>query len=38
MTLMVRQLPPTEIGLPLEIYAFTNDTEWVTYEGIKVAF
>ena len=38
MTLMVRQLPPTETGLPLEIYAFTNDTEWVTYEGIQSDF
>ncbi|CAI8359935.1 MAG: Miniconductance mechanosensitive channel YbdG [Opitutia bacterium UBA7350] len=38
MTLMVRQLPPTETGLPLEIYAFTNDTEWLTYEGIQSDF
>jgi miniconductance mechanosensitive channel len=38
MTLMVRQLPPTQTGLPLEIYAFSNDTEWVTYEGIQSDF
>lgn len=35
LTLMVRQLPPTEHGLPLEIYAFTNDTKWATYESIQ---
>ncbi|NIM52041.1 MAG: mechanosensitive ion channel [Gemmatimonadales bacterium] len=35
MTLMVRQRDPTPDGLPLEIYAFSNDTEWVTYEGIQ---
>ena len=32
---MVRQLQPTEHGLPLEIYAFTNDTAWVNYESIQ---
>lgn len=32
MTLMVRQLAPGETGLPLEIYAFTNDTNWGVYE------
>jgi miniconductance mechanosensitive channel len=38
MTLMVRQLAPTETGLPLEIYLFTNDIEWVTYEEIQSDF
>lgn len=33
--MIVRQLAPTEHGLPLEIYAFTNDTRWVVYEGIQ---
>ena len=33
-TLMVRQLAPTENGLPLELYMFTNSTVWVTYEEI----
>lgn len=33
-TLMVRQLAPTEHGLPLEIYAFTNGTNWVFYESV----
>ncbi|HBH12108.1 MAG: MscS Mechanosensitive ion channel [Clostridiales bacterium 38_11] len=32
---IVRQLPPGENGLPLEIYAFTNDIDWVNYEGIQ---
>jgi miniconductance mechanosensitive channel len=35
MILMVRQLNPTPQGLPLEIYAFTNDIAWVNYEGIQ---
>lgn len=35
MTCMVRQLQPGEHGLPLEIYAFTNDIRWAVYEGIQ---
>jgi miniconductance mechanosensitive channel len=35
MTMMVRQLAPGEHGLPLEIYAFTNDTRWAVYEGVQ---
>ncbi|MFP7298328.1 mechanosensitive ion channel family protein [Neobacillus niacini] len=35
MTLLVRQLAPTEMGLPLEIYAFTNDIRWDIYETIQ---
>ncbi len=34
MTLMVRQLKPTEYGLPIEIYAFSKDQRWVQYESI----
>ena len=34
-TCMVRQLEPTSEGLPLEVYAFSNDTNWVNYEGIQ---
>ncbi|KAA0209986.1 MAG: mechanosensitive ion channel [Ignavibacteriaceae bacterium] len=34
-SLIVRQLEPTEKGLPLEIYAFTNTTDWVIYEAIQ---
>ena len=32
---MVRQLAPTSEGVPLEIYAFSNDTNWENYEGIQ---
>lgn len=32
--LMVRHMQPTEHGLPIEIYAFTNTVEWPKYEGI----
>ena len=35
MTLLVRQLAPTPEGVPIEIYAFTNDTRWANYEGIQ---
>ncbi|WP_142416554.1 mechanosensitive ion channel family protein [Bartonella massiliensis] len=35
MTFMARQLPPTENGLPLEIYCFTNTTVWLDYEQIQ---
>jgi miniconductance mechanosensitive channel len=35
MAQMVRQLPPGANGLPLEIYAFVNTTDWETYERIQ---
>ena len=35
MTMMVRQLDPTVHGVPLEVYAFSKDKEWVNYEYIK---
>ncbi len=35
MFLMVRHLAPTEIGLPIEIYAFSNDKIWENYEHIQ---
>ena len=35
MTFLIRQLSPTENGLPLEIYVFSNDNEWVNYENIQ---
>ena len=35
MTKMVRQLPPTQDGLPLEIYAFLSEQQWDLYEGIQ---
>jgi len=35
MTFLVRQLAPTPEGVPIEIYVFSNDTNWVNYEGIQ---
>lgn len=35
LTFLIRQLQPGPDGLPLEIYVFTNDTDWITYEGIQ---
>jgi miniconductance mechanosensitive channel len=37
MTFIVRQLQPTEKGLPIELYVFANTTEWVAYEEIQVS-
>jgi len=34
-TLIVRQLAPTAQGLPIEIYCFSNDIAWASYEGIQ---
>ena len=34
MTLLVRQLQPGAQGLPLEIYCFSNDTNWANYEAL----
>ncbi len=35
MTLIVRQLQSSNLGLPMEIYAFTNTTNWNEYEDIQ---
>lgn len=35
MTLLVRQLAPTPKGLPIEVYCFTKDTAWATYEAVQ---
>ena len=32
---MVRQLPPNEHGLPLELYMFTRSTDWIIYENVQ---
>ncbi|MDP2721195.1 MAG: mechanosensitive ion channel [Bacteroidales bacterium] len=37
MTFIVRQLQPTEKGIPIELYVFTTTTEWVAYEEIQVS-
>lgn len=34
-TLLVRQLQPSENGIPIELYIFTNDNRWIAYEGIQ---
>ncbi len=35
MTCMVRQLASSESGVPLELYCFSNDKNWVNYEAIQ---
>ena len=35
MTLLVRQLAPTQHGLPIEIYVFSRDKNWANYESIQ---
>ncbi|MGI6727957.1 MAG: mechanosensitive ion channel family protein [Anaerovoracaceae bacterium] len=35
MAQVIRQLPPGEHGLPLEIYVFTNDTNWEAFEDVQ---
>jgi miniconductance mechanosensitive channel len=35
MTFLVRQLPLSEKGLPIEIYVFTKTTDWAEYEDIQ---
>jgi len=35
LTLLVRQLAPTEMGLPLEIYVFSAVKDWIKYEEIQ---
>lgn len=34
-TIMVRQMQPTDKGLPFEIYCFSSDIAWVNYENIQ---
>ena len=35
MTFLVRQLAPTQHGLPLEIYVFCRDKAWAAYEAVQ---
>ena len=35
MTIMVRQLQPSEWGLPIEIYCFSADVNWIPYENLQ---
>ena len=32
---MVRQLAPGPHGVPIEVYCFSKETEWVTYEAFQ---
>lgn len=34
MTILVRQLDPTNKGLPFEVYTFTDTVKWMEYEAI----
>ncbi|MEL7199760.1 MAG: mechanosensitive ion channel domain-containing protein [Pseudomonadota bacterium] len=34
-TMMVRQLPPSAQGVPLELYCFTDTTKWSEFEDIQ---
>jgi len=35
LTLMVRELPPSRSGVPLEIYCFSKEVAWVPHERVK---
>lgn len=35
MIMLVRQLQPTETGIPIEIYVFSADKAWANYEDIQ---
>lgn len=35
LTLMVRQLQQTAHGIPLEVYCFSAQTDWIIYEGVQ---
>ncbi len=35
MTFLVRHLQPTETGIPIEIYVFSKNKNWVDYESIQ---
>ena len=34
-TLLVRQLQPTDEGLPIELYCFVKDTAWAAFEEVQ---
>lgn len=35
LTCMVRQLQPTEKGIPIELYFFSLTKDWIPYEGVQ---
>ena len=38
MMVLVRQLQPTEQGLPMELYFFTDTVDWVPYEAFRPTY
>jgi len=34
-TMMVRQMPPSEYGLPVNVYCFLSTTDWVEFEKLQ---
>lgn len=35
LTCMVRQLQPTDHGIPMELYFFSANKDWIPYEGVQ---
>ena len=35
LTVLVRQLEPSDTGLPIQIYAFSREKNWIKYESIQ---
>lgn len=35
LTMLIRHLQPTELGIPIEIYVFSKDQRWANYESIQ---
>lgn len=35
MTFMIRQLQPSQWGLPIEVYCFSADVNWIPYENLQ---
>ena len=35
LTMIVRQLQPTQHGIPVELYFFSADTRWIKYEQLQ---
>jgi miniconductance mechanosensitive channel len=35
LTMLVRQLQPTAQGMPIELYFFSADTDWASYESLQ---
>lgn len=35
LTILVRHLDPSEVGIPIQVYAFCTDIEWPNYEAVQ---